>query len=164
VKDYGQPPLVDIDEARMAQVFVNLLVNATQSFAEGHSDENEIRIATSTDAFGRAVIEIRDTGQGIPPLVLGRIFDPFFTTKAVGAGTGLGLSICHAIVTAMGGEISATSELGRGPRPKHIPKTHLTRFLKRSPQNTSHTICEMHEVDLSGPDPDLLGVKMTPSA
>jgi two-component system cell cycle sensor histidine kinase/response regulator CckA len=114
VKDYGQPPLVDIDEARMAQVFVNLLVNATQSFAEGHSDENEIRIATSTDASGRAVIEIRDTGQGIPPLVLGRIFDPFFTTKSVGAGTGLGLSICHAIVTAMGGEISATSELGRG--------------------------------------------------
>ncbi|CAN5557037.1 hypothetical protein BH09MYX1_BH09MYX1_10870 [soil metagenome] len=114
VKDYGQTPLVDIDEARMAQVFVNLLVNATQSIPEGHTDENEIRITTSTDASGRALIAIRDTGQGIPVLVLGRIFDPFFTTKAVGVGTGLGLSICHAIVAAMGGEISATSELGRG--------------------------------------------------
>ncbi len=114
VKSYDPTPLVDIDEARMAQVFVNLLVNATQSLPEGKSDENEIRITTSTDASGRAVVEIRDTGHGIPPLVLGRIFDPFFTTKAVGVGTGLGLSICHTIVTAMSGEISATSELGRG--------------------------------------------------
>ncbi|MEO8798161.1 MAG: ATP-binding protein, partial [Polyangiaceae bacterium] len=114
VKSYDPTPLVDIDEARMAQVFVNLLVNATQALPEGKSDENEIRITTSTDASGRAVVEICDTGQGIPVHVLGRIFDPFFTTKAVGVGTGLGLSICHAIVTAMGGEISATSELGRG--------------------------------------------------
>jgi two-component system cell cycle sensor histidine kinase/response regulator CckA len=114
VKNYGDTPLVDIDEARMAQVFVNLFVNATESLSEGHSDENEIRITTSTDASGRAVVEIRDTGHGIPMLAIGRIFDPFFTTKAVGVGTGLGLSICHAIVTTMGGEISATSELGRG--------------------------------------------------
>jgi signal transduction histidine kinase len=46
--------------------------------------------------------------------VLSRIFDPFFTTKPVGVGTGLGLSICHGIITGFGGEISATSEIGKG--------------------------------------------------
>ena len=57
---------------------------------------------------------MRDTGVGIPPAAIGRIFDPFFTTKPVGVGTGLGLYICHNILTAMGGQISVTSEQGRG--------------------------------------------------
>ena len=60
------------------------------------------------------MIEIQDTGSGIPPEVLNRIFDPFFTTKDIGDGTGLGLSICHAIVTELGGEITVQSEPGRG--------------------------------------------------
>jgi two-component system, cell cycle sensor histidine kinase and response regulator CckA len=114
VKDYVSTPLVDADEARLGQVFVNLLMNAAQALPEGHVDTNEIRIVTMTDAEGRAVVEIRDTGAGIPATLMPRIFDPFFTTKAVGVGTGLGLSICHTIVTGMGGDISATSEPGRG--------------------------------------------------
>jgi CheY-like chemotaxis protein len=60
------------------------------------------------------VIEVTDTGSGIPADVLPRIFDPFFTTKAPGVGTGLGLSIVHGIVTAMHGEITAESVLGQG--------------------------------------------------
>jgi two-component system cell cycle sensor histidine kinase/response regulator CckA len=59
---------------------------------------------------------VRDTGCGISPEALGRIFDPFFTTKPAGVGTGLGLSICHGIVTSMGGELRAESEVGKGTR------------------------------------------------
>ena len=114
VKEYGSTPLVDANEARLGQVFINLLVNAGQAVGEGHSDTNEIRVVTTTDVDGRAVVEIRDTGAGIPEALMSRIFDPFFTTKDVGVGTGLGLSICHTIVTGMGGEISAESEPGRG--------------------------------------------------
>ena len=109
VTELGPTPVVDGDESRLGQVFVNLLVNAAQALPDGNSDEHEIRITTSTDAHGRAVIEISDTGTGIPPELLEHIFDPFFTTKPVGIGTGLGLSICHGIVTAMGGEIHASN-------------------------------------------------------
>jgi len=114
VREYGPLPLVDADGARLGQVFINLLVNAAHAFPAGNTDANEIRIATFTDADGRAVVEVRDTGAGIPAPLLGRVFDPFFTTKPIGLGTGLGLSISHSIVTGMGGEISAKSELGHG--------------------------------------------------
>ena len=114
VTDYGKLPLVDGDDARLGQVFINLIVNAAQSFPEGVTDGNEIRIVTATDAEGRAVVEIRDTGPGIPAVMLSRIFDPFFTTKPVGVGTGLGLSISHNIVTGMGGTLSVESMVGRG--------------------------------------------------
>jgi PAS domain S-box-containing protein len=114
VKDYGDAPLVEVDDARLGQVFINLLVNAAQAIPEGHVDENEIRIMTSTDRAGRAVIDIRDTGPGMGEAVRERIFEPFFTTKAIGVGTGLGLSICHNIVASMGGEISVQSAPGRG--------------------------------------------------
>jgi PAS domain S-box-containing protein len=114
VKTYGELPLVDGDDARLGQVFINLLVNAAQAMPEGDIDANQISIVTSTDELGRAVVEIRDTGPGIAPSILGRIFDPFFTTKAVGVGTGLGLAICHNIITSMHGEISVQSELGKG--------------------------------------------------
>ncbi|CAN5925212.1 hypothetical protein BH11MYX4_BH11MYX4_34540 [soil metagenome] len=114
VREYGAVPPVEADESRLTQVFINLLVNAVQALPEGRSETNEIRLRTATDAAGRAVIEVTDTGAGIRPEVMTRIFDPFFTTKPVGIGTGLGLSICHTIVTGLGGEISATSEPGRG--------------------------------------------------
>jgi CheY-like chemotaxis protein len=114
VERYGEVPLVDGDEGRLEQVFVNLLVNAAQAIPEGHADRNEIRISTWTDAAGDAVVEISDTGAGIPPEIRDRIFDPFFTTKPVGIGTGLGLSICRGIVTKLGGELSVESEVNRG--------------------------------------------------
>ncbi len=114
VKDYGETPLIEADDARLGQVFINLLVNAAQAIPEGNAEGNEIRIVTSTDTQGRAVVEIRDTGPGIPEAIRARIFEPFFTTKGVGVGTGLGLSICHNIVTGMDGEISVSSAEGRG--------------------------------------------------
>jgi signal transduction histidine kinase len=114
VKDYGGTPPVLANAARLGQVFLNLLINAAQAIREGRADENEIRVVTRTDDAGRAIVEVRDSGSGIPPEIVGRIFDPFFTTKPIGVGTGLGLSICHNIVFDLGGEISVDTELGRG--------------------------------------------------
>jgi two-component system, cell cycle sensor histidine kinase and response regulator CckA len=109
VRDYGPTPRVEGDEARLSQVFVNLLINAAQAIGDGAVDENEIRVVTSTDSDGRAVVEIRDTGSGISEAHRSQIFDPFFTTKPVGIGTGLGLSIVHGIVTTHGGAITFES-------------------------------------------------------
>jgi two-component system cell cycle sensor histidine kinase/response regulator CckA len=114
VRSYGDVPLVCGNEARLAQVVLNLLVNAAQAIPEGKPAAHHIRVATSTDTEGRVVIEVSDTGTGIAPEIRGRIFDPFFTTKPVGVGTGLGLSICHGIVTSMGGHIDVESESGAG--------------------------------------------------
>jgi len=122
VKDYGELPLVDADDSRLGQVFINLLVNAAQAVGDADSDTNEIRIVTSTDTSGRAVIEVSDTGSGIPEHQLGRIFEPFFTTKDVGLGTGLGLSTCHYIVTSMGGQITAAN---RTPGPGAVFRVTL---------------------------------------
>jgi PAS domain S-box-containing protein len=114
VKEIGPTPLVVADETRLEQVFVNLLVNAAQAIPEGRAATNEVGIKTWTSAEGRAVVEIRDTGAGIPAHLIDRIFDPFFTTKEIGVGTGLGLSISHAIITAVGGSLEVQSEVGKG--------------------------------------------------
>jgi signal transduction histidine kinase len=114
VKDYRPVPPVNANESRLGQVLLNLIVNAAQAMSEGHADRNELRVATRTKDDGRAIVEVSDTGSGIPRENLERIFDPFFTTKAVGVGTGLGLAICHRIVTEIGGQIEVDSEVGRG--------------------------------------------------
>jgi two-component system, cell cycle sensor histidine kinase and response regulator CckA len=113
-REYGPVPRVLGNEGRLCQVFLNLVVNAAQAIPEGAAERNEIRLVTRVGADGRVVVEVKDTGGGIPPDVLGRIFDPFFTTKPVGVGTGLGLSICHGIVTSMNGDITVESQLGQG--------------------------------------------------
>lgn len=114
VRALGAVPRVMGDEARLGQVFINLLVNAAQAIPPGDVARNEIRVVTRTDGEGRAVVEIHDTGPGITPDLLPRLFDPFFTTKEVGGGSGLGLSICHGIVTALGGSIEVDSAPGKG--------------------------------------------------
>ncbi len=113
VKDYGQVPCVEGNQARLGQVFLNLLVNAAQALPEGRAEHNEVRISTRLDGQ-RVIVEVADTGTGIPPGVIGRIFDAFFTTKAVGVGMGLGLAICQRIVADMGGELTVQSEVGKG--------------------------------------------------
>ena len=114
VKDYGDPPMVESNESRLGQVFLNLLLNAAHAIPEGETERNEIRVSTRTDGRGYAVVEIRDTGVGIPAEIRDRIFDPFFTTKPAGEGTGLGLWICSGILSALGGEISVDSDKGKG--------------------------------------------------
>ncbi|HTM22022.1 MAG TPA: ATP-binding protein [Kofleriaceae bacterium] len=113
-RELGDVPKVLANETRLAQVFLNLLTNAVQAIPEGHRDAHEVRVTTSTDGQGRAVIEIADTGPGIPDHLQGRIFEPFFSTRPFGQGSGLGLSIAHGIVTAHGGEIQVSSQVGRG--------------------------------------------------
>jgi signal transduction histidine kinase len=114
VKNYAKTPAVEASDSRLGQVFLNLVINAAQAIPEGHVDSNEIRISTSTNGTGQVVVDISDTGAGMPPEVLRRLFTPFFTTKPAGLGTGLGLSICRRIVSELGGTIDVQSELGHG--------------------------------------------------
>ncbi len=110
---YDTVPPVAGTEARLGQVFLNLLVNAAQAIPVGHAGENRISISVRKHE-DRVAVEISDTGCGIAPDDVGRIFEPFFTTKPAGVGTGLGLSICHSILSSFGGAISVESQLGRG--------------------------------------------------
>jgi signal transduction histidine kinase/CheY-like chemotaxis protein len=113
VKDYAVLPTLLANEGKLAQVFLNLVVNAAHAIGEGDVPKNEIRIVTREED-GEVVAEVRDTGCGIPEAELARLFDPFFTTKQVGEGSGLGLSICHNIITGMGGSIEVESAEGEG--------------------------------------------------
>jgi PAS domain S-box-containing protein len=113
VKQIGSVPLVRGSEARLGQVFLNLLINAAQAIPEGAPDKNRVEVRLRHEV-GKVVVEIQDTGAGIPPEIRERIFEPFFSTKPRGVGTGLGLSICHEIITRIGGEISVESTVGQG--------------------------------------------------
>lgn len=106
-------PRVRGSESRLGQVFLNLLLNAAQAIPEGAPEENTVEAHVRTED-GKVLVEIRDTGQGIPPENLKRIFEPFFTTRPAGVGTGLGLAICQSIIIAMGGELSVESTVGKG--------------------------------------------------
>ncbi|WP_224244146.1 ATP-binding protein [Hyalangium gracile] len=114
VKDFQPVPFVLGDETRLGQVFLNLLVNAAQAIPDGRPEAHTITVRTRLEESGHVLVEISDTGMGIPPEILEHIFEPFFTTKPAGVGTGLGLSICHGIVTSLGGKITVRSEVGRG--------------------------------------------------
>lgn len=113
-RDLGAIGPVLANPARLAQVFINLLVNAAHAMDVGKSEANRLVVSSRTRDDGRIEIGFCDTGTGIAPELLPRVFDPFFTTKPIGEGTGLGLSICHGIVKQLGGEITVTSELGVG--------------------------------------------------
>jgi two-component system, NtrC family, sensor kinase len=112
VKDYRDRVSALGTETRLGQVFLNLLVNAAQVIAEKPEGDNEVRVVVREEG-GLAVIEISDTGAGIPKGDADRIFEPFFTTKE-GVGTGLGLSISHRIVTSAGGTITCEPRAGGG--------------------------------------------------
>jgi histidine kinase len=109
-------PRILADENRLEQVFINLLLNARDAIEErfehqNQSDESGKQIFLTTRVSGKwVVIEIEDTGTGIPPGIADKIFDPFFTTKAAGKGTGLGLSIGFRIIKDYGGTITLDKE------------------------------------------------------
>jgi PAS domain S-box-containing protein len=113
IKHYGPALGVQANEARLGQVFLNLLVNAAQAIPEGRAEHHEIHVSTRAEG-ANVVIEVRDTGAGIAPEVVPRIFDAFFTTKEIGVGTGLGLAICQRLVADMYGQLTVKSVLGQG--------------------------------------------------
>jgi PAS domain S-box-containing protein len=113
-KEYAPDlPAVLGNEAKLGQVFLNLLINAAHAFEKGKRAGNEIHVRASA-VNGHVVVELKDTGAGIPLEHREHIFDPFFTTKAIGEGKGLGLFVCRNIVTAQGGDITFDSEPGKG--------------------------------------------------
>ena len=98
-------------EHQLQQVFLNLFLNARDSMPRG----GWLTVSSHVDG-DRAIVEIADTGSGIPSEQLARIYDPFFTTKAIGRGTGLGLSITYGIVREHDGTIHCDSAPGKGTR------------------------------------------------
>lgn len=109
IKDFADTPLIRCNPQRLGQVFVNLLINASQALDE----KGKIYIKTyQQDKY--VCVDIIDNGRGILPEYLQRIFDPFFTTKPVGHGVGLGLSISYEIIKKHGGEMKVQSKIGEG--------------------------------------------------
>jgi signal transduction histidine kinase len=113
VRSYETLPPFSGNRSAMGQVYLNLLLNAAQSLPTGQASANEVRAVTSV-CDGEIVVEIGDTGAGIPREVIPHIFDPFYTTKPIGEGTGLGLAISNRIVADHGGRIEVDSDAGRG--------------------------------------------------
>ena len=100
-----------MDEKKIRQVLVNLVMNACQAVGEN----GVIEIVTKLDATARQVhIRVADNGCGIEEKDIERIFDPFFTTKPTGEGTGLGLAVSYGIIRNNGGEILVSSQPGSG--------------------------------------------------
>lgn len=108
-EEYGELPAILINESKLFQVFLNLLMNAIHALKYQAEKPNQIGILSWLDDEVIHV-EFRDTGCGIPEKNLSRIFDPFFTTKDVGEGTGLGLATCFGIVSEYGGRIQVQSK------------------------------------------------------
>lgn len=98
---------------RLAQVFVNLLINAGQAIGEDPKREHTVQIA-SEDAGRYVEIRICDDGPGITPEELMHVFEPFFTTKNLNQGIGLGLTICRQLIEECGGMLTLESQLGAG--------------------------------------------------
>jgi CheY-like chemotaxis protein/anti-sigma regulatory factor (Ser/Thr protein kinase) len=116
---HPRPLIVVADRGQMAQVLMNLIVNARDAMPEGGT--LTIRTARHDEpegpdlAAGRYVrVTVADTGHGMAPEVAERAFEPFFTTKPAGQGTGLGLALVHAVVTEHHGFVDVDSRLGEG--------------------------------------------------
>ncbi len=115
---------VRADRSQVEQLLLNFVINARDAIrgqgeieittANVHLAPEEVKCEAETNDF--VSISIRDTGEGIPPAMMGRIFEPFFTTKRPGQGTGLGLATCSAIVQQSGGWIACHSQVGKGTR------------------------------------------------
>jgi len=108
-KEYGAIREIKCYPQELNQVFLNLLINASQAIKK----QGEITIKTWEEEDS-VFISVSDTGYGIKKEYINRIFEPFFTTKDVGKGTGLGLSICYDIIKKHNGEITVESTPGEG--------------------------------------------------
>jgi signal transduction histidine kinase len=118
-------PPVDANSEQLIQAFLDLMLNAIDAM-DGRGTLT-VRTRANPDRADEVLVEISDTGMGIPREDIAKIFEPFFTTKTPGQGTGLGLSITYAIVQHHGGRILVDSQLGSGSTfrvvlPIHVPE------------------------------------------
>ena len=107
-------PVIWADRQHLRQVLLNLFTNAGDAMPNGGELTVRVRTAELPDHRPGVVIEVADTGSGIPADILPRVTEPFFTTKAEGKGTGLGLAICKRIVDQHGGILAIESRVGAG--------------------------------------------------
>jgi PAS domain S-box-containing protein len=105
------PVVVRGVEYKLQQVFLNLFLNARDAMSKG----GWVSVSLSADG-GEAIVEVTDTGVGIPSEHIARIYDPFFTTKSEGRGVGLGLSVTYGIVQEHGGSLTCDSDVKQGTR------------------------------------------------
>ena len=148
--DYGRDLwTVRTDLSQFEQVLINLCVNARDAMPDGGTLLIKTRNISAEDTanFPQAdlpaedfvMIEVSDSGTGIPPDIMDKIFEPFFTTKEVGKGTGLGLSMVYGIVKQSGGYIYPESEVGRGTTfrtflPRHVPEAQVLQEMQPAPE------------------------------
>ena len=115
VETRAATPPVLATPRRLAQIVLNVLVNAAQAIPEGRAADHRIEVRLASDERGWAVVEIEDSGPGMSAELLARIFDPFFSTKR-GAGKGLGLPLSRELVEELGGALRVFSTVGQGTR------------------------------------------------
>jgi signal transduction histidine kinase len=108
-------------------VWTHLIDNALDAMNGVSNPKGTLRIRTGCEA-GMALVEIADTGSGIPPEIRERVFDPFFTTKDVGSGRGLGLDLVYRIVQKHSGDIRFTSKPGETVFQVRLPIQNIGAF------------------------------------
>ncbi|MBU2582109.1 MAG: response regulator [Alphaproteobacteria bacterium] len=149
------------DKLQLEQAVINLAVNARDAMPEGGrlsirtrnvAERETQKLAKEGMTPGEYVlIEVEDTGSGIPPAVLEKIFEPFFTTKAPGKGTGLGLATVYGIVKQTGGFIYPESEVGKGTTFRiYLPRYHLDHKDEAAMAERQTASEEVKKVDLTG--------------
>jgi two-component system NtrC family sensor kinase len=116
-------PAIESNKGSLQEIFLNLFNNAFAAMQDG----GHLNITLSRDQNGLISVTITDDGCGIPESDLNRVFEPFFSTKTESGGTGLGLSITYNLIRELGGQISLTSEVGKG-----------TTFVIRLPVKKEH--------------------------
>ncbi len=113
VEDFSETPPILASAGKLTQVFLNLLLNASEALPEGNLRDDELRVTVRL-VDGWVQVAVSDTGRGVAPEDLPRLFEPFFSARPNTASTGLGLAICHGIVTSLGGAIRVESKVGVG--------------------------------------------------
>jgi iron only hydrogenase large subunit-like protein len=124
-------PFIDADEDQLKQVFFNLINNSCEAVEDSTKKEISIKLKQEN---GFIILELHDSGIGIPKENFNKIFTPFFTTKKIGKGTGLGLAISYGIVKMHQGYISFESEEGKGTTfYVKLPRNNIISFTDSFP-------------------------------
>lgn len=114
ITEFDAIPQLVGSESHLRRVFLNLIINAAQAVAGDSDKEQFIRVVTRAGNDGKVLVEIIDSGPGIPEESLPHLFEPFFTTKPAHQGTGLGLAVCRQVLDELGGDIEVETSVGRG--------------------------------------------------